>query len=75
MVEAEYPATFQCIKCKIEDEGIWRCKDCGPAAYFCMECCDEHHEVTLLHSPEQWQKEVCISLNCLIIMIFILVCP
>lgn len=59
-IEDECPAIFTCLVCEAEEQDIWRCKDCGPTAYFCTECCRKHHLITLFHKPQQWRNDVCI---------------
>lgn len=58
LIADEFPATFNCVRCNEYSHEIFRCKYCGPTAYFCKGCCTDHHRITLLHQPEMWDTEV-----------------
>ena len=64
LVRNAYPATFVCCHCRRTDEdaqpisAIYRCRDCGPQAYFCDCHLLQQHSIVKLHKPEKWDPEV-----------------
>ena len=49
------PETATCKVCSAEHPEF-RCHDCGPHSYFCMQCLvDVHYMANHFHSPEKWQ--------------------
>ncbi|CAH1240881.1 Hypp6154 [Branchiostoma lanceolatum] len=55
-VEMASPISYTCTICGMEEEClIFRCRECGPAAMFCIECLrNQHAEVNSFHMPEKW---------------------
>eukprot|EP00058_Branchiostoma_floridae_P016008 XP_002601496.1 hypothetical protein BRAFLDRAFT_102170 [Branchiostoma floridae] len=52
--ELSAPTSFCCMICKQDQPmDIYRCRDCGPTATFCLSCLEVHHENSL-HLPEVW---------------------
>ena len=44
----------QCILCP--DPAEFRCRDCGPATFYCKSCCSLlHKKANFFHATEQWQ--------------------
>ncbi|CAH1273365.1 Hypp5105 [Branchiostoma lanceolatum] len=56
-VEMASPISYTCTICGMEEEClIFRCRECGPAAMFCIECLrSQHAEVNSFHVPEKWE--------------------
>jgi hypothetical protein len=48
------PATFMCCECNTVVDAIIRCSDCGPWAYFCVDCCNQQHKHVIMHVAEMW---------------------
>ena len=49
------PEEATCKFCSAEHPEF-RCHDCGPHSYFCMQCLfDVHYMANHFHSPEKWQ--------------------
>jgi len=48
------PAGQKCVICG-ENEGLIKCRQCGPQSFFCQGCAENvHAQITFLHSTEQW---------------------
>ena len=71
MVENEaMPLSQLCIICSIKD-AVCRCIQCGPIAYYCIDCLRNSHScVNFLHTPEK--LEVCIHYSFIMLTFIIL---
>ncbi|XP_019640112.1 PREDICTED: uncharacterized protein LOC109481936, partial [Branchiostoma belcheri] len=56
-VEMAVPISYTCTICRMEEEClIFRCRECGPAAMFCIECLRKQHEkLNSFHMPDKWE--------------------
>ncbi|XP_035690811.1 uncharacterized protein LOC118425820 isoform X2 [Branchiostoma floridae] len=56
-VELASPISFICTTCRtVEESLIFRCKECGPVAMFCIECLREQHkDHKSFHVPDKWE--------------------
>lgn len=51
------PVDQQCVVCG--DVALFRCQQCGPCRFYCLECFEvSHMHINLFHVAERW--EVCI---------------
>jgi hypothetical protein len=50
---AQFVKTRRCINCSSTDDAVYRCKECGPHSFFCINCAFELHKRTnILHWVE-----------------------
>ncbi|KAI8498185.1 La ribonucleoprotein [Branchiostoma belcheri] len=59
-VEMAVPISYTCTICRMEEEClIFRCRECGPAAMFCIECLRKQHEkLNSFHMPDKNMSKV-----------------
>ena len=58
VIQEAAPATYKCAICEEMIQDIIWCHECGPSAYFCQSCCNNHHAIIALHQPQIWCSKV-----------------
>ena len=55
-LESHPPELSRCRRCFVEvgNVEIYRCKDCGPVYFVCLNCLKKDHALRIEHYPEKW---------------------